>query len=371
MNRREFPIVVIPTAGVCQPSMYAGTNGSIVVTPRQSRCGSNTHAYLSQEAGAVGHVRCGYPNSFTETLPTTGAVPGGARIPSVFLSVSGAVAGGDARCGNMGCDVMRRYSFVSAVLTWTYALERYARSLLCGILADQFIVRDLSPEFVVRTVWQVSFKKRLASSPMTVSQLLEVRVADGNEEWMYALTELTAGDPQALWNKFAEEVMGELGGIVVVLPVPGPGPRRRSVVCCMPFECSQQMPPPLLTAPPDPPDLPPLARYFTAHQSFKLPEAQCRVFCVSFFCCRSTGRTKSACDPCSTAPVASCSIQKHRLFISREARFVAKDTCPGSPSESAERAYSACVGWAFFSRILMQPRFCGARVSAVLPRLPR
>ena len=125
------------------------------------------------------------------------------------LTVSGAVAGGDARCGNMGCDVMRRYSFVSAVLTWTYALERYARSLLCGILADQSIVRDLSPEFVVRTVWQVSFKKRLASSPMTVSQLLEVRVADGNEEWMYALTELTAGDPQALWNKFAEEVMGE------------------------------------------------------------------------------------------------------------------------------------------------------------------
>ena len=123
------------------------------------------------------------------------------------LTVSGAVAGGDAQCGNMGCDVMRRYSFVSTVLSWTYALERYARSLLCGVLADQFIVRDLTPEFVVRTVWQVSFKKRLGS-PMTVSQLLEVRVADGNEEWMYALTELKAGDPQALWNKFAEEVMG-------------------------------------------------------------------------------------------------------------------------------------------------------------------
>ena len=122
------------------------------------------------------------------------------------LTVSGAVAGGDARCGNMGCDVMRRYSFISTVLSWTYALERYARSLLCGILTDQFIVRDLSPEFVVRTVWQVSFKKRL-DSPMTVSQLRELRVADGNEEWMYALTELSAADPQALWNKFASHVM--------------------------------------------------------------------------------------------------------------------------------------------------------------------
>ena len=144
------------------------------------------------------------------------------------LTVSGAVAGGDARCGNMGCDVMRRYSFVSAVLTWTYALERYARSLLCGILTDQFIVRDLSPEFVVRTVWQVSFKKRLASSPMTVSQLLEVRVADGNEEWMYALTELTAGDPQALWNKFAEEVMGENWEVL------------RCVACDRPPKCTLQ-----------------------------------------------------------------------------------------------------------------------------------
>ena len=123
------------------------------------------------------------------------------------LTVSGAVAGGDARCGNMGCDVMRRYSFVSAVLSWTYALERYARSLSCGILADYFIVRDLSPEFVVRTVWQVSFKKRL-DSPIAVSQLLEMRAADGNEEWMYAFSKLSAADPQALWNKFAEEVMG-------------------------------------------------------------------------------------------------------------------------------------------------------------------
>ena len=123
------------------------------------------------------------------------------------FATSSAVVSGDARVGNMGCDVMRKYTFVSPVLSWGYALERYARSLSCAVLTDHFIVSDVASEFVVRTVGQVVFEKRLADGkPLTISRVLQRREAGGNEEWMYALEEMAAADPQADWNKFATAV---------------------------------------------------------------------------------------------------------------------------------------------------------------------
>ena len=54
-------------------------------------------------------------------------------------------------------------------------------------------------------VTQVAFEKRLAK-PLTVSCLLEKRDTGGNAEWMYALEEMAAADPQAAWNKCAAAV---------------------------------------------------------------------------------------------------------------------------------------------------------------------
>eukprot|EP00754_Rhynchopus_humris_P027908 Rhum_TRINITY_DN15116_c9_g1::Rhum_TRINITY_DN15116_c9_g1_i1::g.139045::m.139045 len=124
------------------------------------------------------------------------------------FETSSAVVSGDARVGNMGCEVMRKYTFVSPVLTWGYALERYARSLSYALLADHFVVPDVASEFIVRTVGQVLFEKRLADGkPLTISRVLQKREAGGNEEWMYVLEEMTAADPQTAWNKFADCVL--------------------------------------------------------------------------------------------------------------------------------------------------------------------
>ena len=137
------------------------------------------------------------------------------------FETSSAVVSGDARVGNMGCEVMRKYTFVSPVLTWGNALERYARSLSYALLADHFVVPDAASEFVVRTVGQVVFEKRLADGkPLTISRVLQKREAGGNEEWMYVLEEMTAADPQTTWNKFADCVL-----------------RKNWAVCCCPSPC--------------------------------------------------------------------------------------------------------------------------------------
>ena len=124
------------------------------------------------------------------------------------FEMSSAVVCGEARVGNMGCEVMRKYTFVSPVLSWGYALERYARSLSCAVLTDHFIVNDMSSEFVRRTIGQVLFEKRLAQNkPLTISCVLQKHASGDNEEWMYALEEMAAADPQAAWNKFAAAVL--------------------------------------------------------------------------------------------------------------------------------------------------------------------
>ena len=129
---------------------------------------------------------------------------------SLGFEISSAVVCGDARVGNMACDVMRRYTFVTPVLTWGYALERYARSLSCAVLADHFIVYDGSVHLIFRTIAQVVFKKRLANGqPLTISSVLQKREATQNEEWMYALEEMETSDPQAAWNKFATAVFSK------------------------------------------------------------------------------------------------------------------------------------------------------------------
>ena len=122
------------------------------------------------------------------------------------FEMSSAVVCGQARVGNMGCDLMRKYTFVSPVLSWAYALERYGRSLSCSIVSDHFTVDDVASEFVARLVGQVVFEKRLVGKPVTVSCLLDKRQAGANQEWMYALADLEEADPQASWNKFAKAV---------------------------------------------------------------------------------------------------------------------------------------------------------------------
>ena len=126
------------------------------------------------------------------------------------FETSTAVVCGEARVGNMGCEVMRKYTFVSPVLSWGYALERYARAMSCAVVSDHFIAPDVAQQFVVRTVGQVLFEKRLAKGkPITVSCVLEQHQAGEGEEWMYALSEIAAADPQAAWNKFADAVFDQ------------------------------------------------------------------------------------------------------------------------------------------------------------------
>eukprot|EP00755_Sulcionema_specki_P033360 Sspe_Gene.100577::Locus_75260_Transcript_1_1_Confidence_1.000_Length_693::g.100577::m.100577 len=121
------------------------------------------------------------------------------------ISLSVGVASGEAKVGNMGTEGMKKFSFISPVLTWTYALERYCRSMELPNLVDFHVSEEAKTEFMLQHVDSILFKKRHATRPIRVSQL--VRQKDSKDiEWMYQMDEGERTDPFATWNEACKAV---------------------------------------------------------------------------------------------------------------------------------------------------------------------
>ena len=124
---------------------------------------------------------------------------------SLDIRFSSSVSSGVARCGTVGGDRMKRFSFFGAVVPFSFALERYARSQNAMCLLDNSMAHE-AVRFELRVVDAVSFRK-LASTPIPLYTLLAERVV-ASEEWMYQLASQSEGTQKdVMWNKWAEHVI--------------------------------------------------------------------------------------------------------------------------------------------------------------------
>ena len=126
------------------------------------------------------------------------------RLPEADLSASMAVATGEVRAGNIGNETMKKYSFLSGIIPWVHALERFGRSLGYDIVLDKWAFEEVRGDYVYRVVDSVRFPKRHATRPIQIAELVEFKAAR-NEEWMYQLEDSTA-DPYSIWNNWAQSV---------------------------------------------------------------------------------------------------------------------------------------------------------------------
>eukprot|EP01063_Lacrimia_lanifica_P021416 TRINITY_DN2873_c0_g5_i1.p1 TRINITY_DN2873_c0_g5~~TRINITY_DN2873_c0_g5_i1.p1 ORF type:complete len:825 (+),score=318.90 TRINITY_DN2873_c0_g5_i1:115-2589(+) len=121
------------------------------------------------------------------------------------VKLSCAAVTGDARVGNMGCNVMKKYTFISAAVPWVFVLERYANAMGVSTLSDQFVEEAAKNAFEHRAVFQLQYQKR-AAQPIKVFEVGE-KLDVEEDEWMYQLEGAEAKDRNGPWNKWADAVM--------------------------------------------------------------------------------------------------------------------------------------------------------------------
>eukprot|EP01061_Rhynchopus_euleeides_P024928 TRINITY_DN4017_c0_g1_i3.p1 TRINITY_DN4017_c0_g1~~TRINITY_DN4017_c0_g1_i3.p1 ORF type:complete len:1604 (+),score=606.43 TRINITY_DN4017_c0_g1_i3:663-4814(+) len=117
------------------------------------------------------------------------------------METSASVVSGEGRVGNMGNDLMKRFTSVSPVVTWGYALERFCRTIRAGVLVDAFVFKN-NPRvrMQVKLIDVVDFPKRDAS-PIVVADIAIYRTWD--HEWMYEPNET---DHHNQWNNWANAI---------------------------------------------------------------------------------------------------------------------------------------------------------------------
>ena len=86
------------------------------------------------------------------------------------VDTTASVVTGEGRVGNMGTSVMRRFSFLSPIISWAYALERYCREREFGVLTDHVVYAEVETSFVLKVVEGVTFRK--LPKPMCLFELL-------------------------------------------------------------------------------------------------------------------------------------------------------------------------------------------------------
>eukprot|EP01061_Rhynchopus_euleeides_P009497 TRINITY_DN1868_c0_g2_i1.p2 TRINITY_DN1868_c0_g2~~TRINITY_DN1868_c0_g2_i1.p2 ORF type:complete len:164 (+),score=35.95 TRINITY_DN1868_c0_g2_i1:39-494(+) len=109
----------------------------------------------------------------------------------------------------MGTDLMKRFTCVSPVMTWGFALERFCRSLDLQLLADPAVCVDATMSHVVMLVDTLHFPK-LRAEPINVAEILGLRKRGSCREWMYELEANEVGDVCKVWNDWVRSIfLGE------------------------------------------------------------------------------------------------------------------------------------------------------------------
>ena len=98
----------------------------------------------------------------------------------------------EVRCGNMGCQGMKKYTFLGGCVPWLHALERLNKTYGTTILHDNVTHSSVANAFYSKTVASVSYPK--FRKHLVLSELREEMRAE-NQEWMYQLENSVLMDP--------------------------------------------------------------------------------------------------------------------------------------------------------------------------------
>ena len=117
---------------------------------------------------------------------------------SATLDVSCAISSGEVRCGNMGCDGMKKYTFMGAAASLVHIIERQTRKYSTKILVDGAVEEEARNNFVVRKVDHV-LVTRVQERPLRLFELVSAKAAS-DDEWMYQLEAGDHGNPYASYS---------------------------------------------------------------------------------------------------------------------------------------------------------------------------
>ena len=98
----------------------------------------------------------------------------------------------EVRCGNMGCQGMKKYTFLGGCVPWLHALERLNKTYGTTILHDNVTHSSVANAFYSKTIACVSYPK--FRDTLVLSELREEMKTE-NEEWMYQLDRCLAANP--------------------------------------------------------------------------------------------------------------------------------------------------------------------------------
>ena len=135
--------------------------------------------------------------SFNTSKPRAAHASSALHTAAALLgnAVNIGVATGKVLCGDMGCEVMRRFSMVGQLCCDVVGMERAGRTLGCGVLCNRLCFSDGECEHQLRIVpWSVELS---AGRAETVAELMSTHpeTAAPVDEWMYQIGRAKPWDP--------------------------------------------------------------------------------------------------------------------------------------------------------------------------------
>ena len=124
-------------------------------------------------------------NHATSALHTATMLLRGLKLSQVNIGV----ATGKVLRGDMGCEVMRRFSMVGTLVRDVHGMERAGRILGCDVLCNRMCFSDAECEHAMRLIPCKVEVSATSDTPEVVAELIPgTKAADlGAEEWMYQI----------------------------------------------------------------------------------------------------------------------------------------------------------------------------------------
>eukprot|EP01059_Diplonema_ambulator_P024039 TRINITY_DN397_c0_g1_i1.p1 TRINITY_DN397_c0_g1~~TRINITY_DN397_c0_g1_i1.p1 ORF type:complete len:1546 (+),score=521.51 TRINITY_DN397_c0_g1_i1:99-4736(+) len=145
------------------------------------------------------------PNSGHQLAACTAADEIRKRLGDKDIKISSSCVAGESFVGNMGIDGMKRFSFITPVVTWSHALERFARHVEVSCVIDERVFSAMQGMIQYKIVEFVSFPK-LSPRSMMVAELTGIASELKMDEWMYQLEEADKADCFKNWNSYATAI---------------------------------------------------------------------------------------------------------------------------------------------------------------------
>eukprot|EP00759_Apiculatamorpha_spiralis_P003201 PhF_6_TR11543/c0_g1_i3/m.18540/K01768/E4.6.1.1; adenylate cyclase len=114
------------------------------------------------------------------------------------LVLTGGASSSEVRCGNMGTDGMKKFTFMGPCASMAHILERMNKKFQTRVLIDGAVEDEAKNNFVLRPMDRVLIPRILGSKVIRVFEVMAEK-AHGEDEWMYQLED---GDSKNPFQKF-------------------------------------------------------------------------------------------------------------------------------------------------------------------------